>query len=59
MKSSPSQAFISRHRLPRALKLLCGGAADGTAVFEKSVACDQILLRGVFLNLVKTFFNFI
>jgi hypothetical protein len=35
-------------RLPRALKLLCGGAADGTAVFEKSVACDQILLRGCF-----------
>jgi hypothetical protein len=41
-------ASISRHRL-----------ADGTAVFEKSVACDQILLRGVFLIWLKTFFNFI
>jgi hypothetical protein len=27
-------------------------------VFEKSVACDQILLRGVFLNLVKNLFQF-
>jgi hypothetical protein len=26
-------------------------------VFEKSVACDQILLRGVFLNLVKNLFQ--